>query len=236
MEGFVLAAGLGTRLRPLTDHRPKALVEVGGVPLLQLVIDRMVEAGVGHIVVNIHHFGDQIVDYLASHPQRAEVTVSDERRCLMDTGGALAQAAPLFGGVEPVLVHNVDIVSDIDFGALEACHREGGHLATLCVSRRATSRQLVFSRAGRLKGRQGEVEVAEDDRVLAFSGVSLVSAELFRLLPPASAGPYPIIPHYVELAREHAVNCFEHPADHWLDVGRLETLNLAQQWKHSFTK
>ena len=114
MEGFILAAGLGTRLRPLTDHRPKALVEVGGRTLLELCINRLAAAGVSRCVVNVHHFGDMMIDYIASHQWPCEVAVSDERALLLDTGGALRHAAPLFSGTENILVHNVDILSKVD--------------------------------------------------------------------------------------------------------------------------
>ena len=117
MEGFILAAGLGTRLRPLTADRPKALVEVEGVTLLELAIRKLERAGIGHIVINVHHFADKIIDFVGSRKWQASIDISDERTLLLDTGGGLKHAAPLFSGKHNVLVHNVDILSDIDLQA-----------------------------------------------------------------------------------------------------------------------
>lgn len=228
MEGFILAAGLGTRLRPLTDDRPKALVEVGGVTLLETAIRRMEAAGIGHIVVNVHHFADKMVDFIGSHSWQATIDISDERRLLLDTGGGLKKAAPLFGGNDNILIHNVDILSDIDLRQVETFHRDEGNLVTLCVSRRATKRLLRFDTAtGSLAGRTG----ADDPEGLAFSGISVVSPALFALLPEADR-PFPIVDEYIRLAREgYRIGPYIHPADRWLDVGKPETLEQAQRWK-----
>ena len=219
MEGFILAAGLGTRLRPLTNDRPKALVEVGGATLLEHTIHRLERAGIRHLVVNIHHFADRMVDFIGSRRWEAAVDVSDERELLLDTGGGLKKASALFSGRENVLVHNVDILSDIDLCEVERQHREQGNLVTLCVSRRQTKRMLAFDESGLLLGRAVEG--------LAFSGISVVSPELFALLPEADH-PYPVIDEYIRLSREgYRIGSFVHPADHWLDVGKPETLKLA---------
>ena len=218
MEGFILAAGLGTRLRPLTDDRPKALVEVGGVTLLELAIRRLEAAGIRHIVVNVHHFGDRVIDFLDNHRWQAAIDISDERTLLLDTGGGLKHAAPLFSGKENVLVHNVDILSDIDFREVERQHNEQGNLVTLCVSRRATKRLLAFDKEGRLMGRATEG--------LAFSGISVVSPALFPLLPD-DGHLYPIIDEYIKLSTHYPIRCHEHSPEHWLDVGKPETLALA---------
>ncbi|MBP3762828.1 MAG: nucleotidyltransferase family protein [Bacteroidales bacterium] len=233
MEGFVLAAGLGTRLRPLTDDRPKALVEVGGQPLLALVLERLVEAGVRHVVVNVHHFADQVEACLRSREWGCRVDISDERALLLDTGGALKHAASLFSGSEPVLVHNVDVLSTIDLREVVRCHLTAGNMATLCCSDRPTQRKLLFDSDGRLLGREGSVSAA--GRPLAFSGISVVSPELFPLLPEADH-PYPVIDQYIRLSPRHAVRCHVHPAGQWLDVGRPETLQKAQLWYPSSSK
>lgn len=240
MEGFILAAGLGTRLRPLTDDRPKALVEVGGQTLLERTIVRLEEAGIEHIVVNVHHFADKIVDFVEclrvkeSKGQKVcRIDISDERNLLLDTGGGLKHAAPLFSGRENILIHNVDVLSDIDLRDVERRHVEEGNLVTLCASRRDSKRMLAFDGEGLLTGR-----VATHDPLpiahsaLAFSGISVVSPTLFPLLPEA-VHPYPVIDEYVRLSREgHRIGCYEHPgtSDHWLDVGKPETLKLASQF------
>ena len=141
---MILAAGLGTRLHPLTDDRPKALVEIYGTPLLELAINRLVDAGAAHIVVNVHHFADMVEDFIASRQWPCRISISDERAMLLDTGGALRHAAPLFERREPVLVHNVDVLSRIDLRDLVRFHSESHNQATLCVSRRSTRRLLAF--------------------------------------------------------------------------------------------
>ena len=230
MEGFVLAAGLGTRLRPLTDDRPKALVEVGGVTLLERAIHKLEQAGIEHIVVNVHHFAEMVVDFIGSRKWQASIDISDERDMLLDTGGGLKHAAPLFSGHENVLIHNVDILSDVNLRDVERKHSGDGNLATLCVSRRQTKRLLAFGDDGLLQGRA--------EQGLAFSGISVVSSELFGLLPEANH-PYPIIDEYIRLAndgtapRRWRIGCYIHTADHWLDVGKHETLKQAQQWNLS---
>lgn len=226
MEGFILAAGLGTRLRPLTNDRPKALVEIDGVTLLEMAIHRLEEAGIGHIVVNVHHFGEKVIDFIGSRRWQARIDISDERQLLLDTGGGLKKASQLFSGKENVLVHNVDILSEIDLRDVERRHREEGNLVTLCVSRRTTKRLLRFDEKGILAGRTD----ADDPCGLAFSGISVVSPELFALLPEADQ-PYPIIDEYIRLAAQgHRIGAFVHPAERWLDVGKPETLEIARQW------
>ena len=148
MKAMIFAAGLGTRLKPLTDRMPKALVPVNGIPMLQHVILKLKQAGCTEIVINIHHFGEQIIDFLQAH-QNFGITVhiSDEREELLDTGGGIKKAIPFFSGNEPFLVHNVDILSDTDLKALYDYHRQSINDATLLVSQRETSRYLLFDKA-----------------------------------------------------------------------------------------
>lgn len=229
MEGMILAAGLGTRLRPLTDTRPKALVEVGGRTLLERAIGRLAEAGVDHVVVNVHHFADMMIRYIAGHEWPCRVTVSDERNLLLDTGGALVHARKLFSGSGPVWVYNVDVLSDFDLKAVEQRHRNEGHLVTLCVSLRPSSRLLGFDTDGMLQGRLPE-GTPPSDNALAFSGVSIVSPALFDLLPP-DGQPFPVIDHYIALAQAgHRIGSYRHDAAEWMDVGRIETLKKAELW------
>lgn len=235
MEGLILAAGLGTRLRPLTDDRPKALVEVAGEPLLALAISRMAAAGVIHIVVNVHHFANQVEAYINSHRWPCPISISDERTLLLDTGGALKHAQNLFSGQDDILVHNVDVLSTIDLAALQEQHTTQRNLATLCCSRRTTQRLLAFDAEGCLLGRANELPLFSSYKSLAFSGIALVNPNLLPLLPEADH-PYSIIDQYIALASTHAVRCHIHRADQWLDVGRPETLQKAQSWNLSFNK
>lgn len=222
MEGFILAAGLGTRLRPLTNDRPKALVEINGVTLLERTIRRLEAANVKHLVVNVHHFADKVIDFIKNHTWQAAIDISDERELLLDTGGGLKKAAAFFSGKGNILIHNVDILSDIDLQDLERHHKEQKNLVTLCVSQRQTKRMLEFDAEGHLTGRAAEG--------LAFSGISVVSPELFSLLPEADH-PYPVIDEYIRLSREgYRIGSYVHSPDHWLDVGKPETLEIAKRW------
>lgn len=240
MEGFILAAGLGTRLRPLTDDRPKALVEVGGMTLLERAIHTLEAAGIKHIVVNVHHFADKVVDFIHSRSWQALIDISDERALLLDTGGGLKYAAPLFSGRENILIHNVDILSDLDLRDVERHHETEDNLTTLCVSQRNTQRLLEFNDEGRLVGRTTPHPLlSTSNSTLAFSGISVVSPTLFPLLPEADH-PYPVIDEYIRLAQEgYRIGSYRHAAGdkHWLDVGKPETLETAKQlWTASSVK
>ncbi|MBO7576653.1 MAG: nucleotidyltransferase family protein [Bacteroidales bacterium] len=237
MQAFVLAAGLGTRLKPLTNNKPKALVEVNGQPLLKITIDKLIKQKVTRIVVNVHHFADDICHYLDSLKWDAEILISDERQQLLDTGGGLKHAASLFGKNEPILIHNVDILSHIDFGEALAYHSYSKNIATLFVSNRKTTRYLLFDNNRQLIGwediKSGEKKWSNhptsEYTPLAFSGISIIQPELTDLLPE-EVHPYPIIPAYLEIAKTHRIRDFIHNSNDWLDVGKPETLAQAQQW------
>lgn len=233
---MILAAGLGTRLRPLTNDRPKALVEVNGITLLEYNLRRLIGFGFNKIVINIHHFPDMVIDFVRQRNFEAEILFSDEREQLLDTGGALKKAAALFSGKEPVLIHNVDILSTLDLGEIYNKHLGNKALATLLVSKRDTSRQLLFDKNQQLVGwhTSSNNETLWSDRPveifdsMAFSGIHIVNPELFDLLPPAA--PYPIIPEYLKIGKYHKILAFSHLAEEWLDVGKPETLKLAKKF------
>lgn len=240
MQAFILAAGLGTRLKPMTDHIPKALVEVQGQPLLKIAIDNLIRQGVTRIVVNVHHFADMVCQYLQQQHWDVPVIISDERELLLDTGGGLKKAEPLFSANEPILIHNVDILSHLIIPDLQRKHIDSMALATLVVGRRETSRYLLFDAQGQLTGwenkQTGETRWAqlptEHFQELAFDGIALIDPQLLQLLPPP-ATPYSIIPTYLEIARSHRINYFELNSKDWLDVGKPQTLSQAQLWKLS---
>lgn len=236
MEAFILAAGLGTRLRPLTNDRPKAMVEVGGKPLIEIAINNLISQGVSRIVVNVHHYGNQIVSFIESRHWEVPIFISDETDLLLDTGGGLKKAEHLFGGSEPILIHNVDIISRLDLKEFAKQHTDSRSIATLATSERLTSRYLLSDANNQLIGwhntKTDEYKWAStSDRPykhLAFSGIAIIQPELLQLMPPADS-PYPIIPTYLEIAKNHAIKCLEHnPAD-WLDVGKPETLAKAAE-------
>ena len=227
MEALILAAGLGTRLRPLTDNRPKALVEVNGKTLLQINIERIANAGVKHSVVNVHYLGDMLIEYIRCRQWPCTVDISDERDLLLNTGGAIKHAAQFFSGNEPVLIHNVDILSDIDIKALEQHHIASSNLVTLCTCQRHTQRMLLFDKTGNLSGIYGQIETT-DMQPLPFSGVSMVSPSIFNLMPPDDH-PYPVFGCYLELAKTHRISYFMHPKGRWIDVGNTEALKEAER-------
>lgn len=235
MEAFLLAAGLGTRLRPLTNDCPKALVEVGGKTLLEININNLIRQGATRIVVNVHHFADMMVQYINNRRWDAEVIISDERVCLMDTGGGLRKAAPLFSHNSPILIHNVDVLSRIDISQLMKQHCDSKSIATLAVSRRDTSRQLLFAKDNHLCGWQNRANgeflwvdtPVQEYSALAFSGMAVIDPQVLDLLPDTIL-PFPIIPAYLNIAKGHIVSCYEHDADDWLDVGKPEALRLAE--------
>lgn len=227
ISAMIFAAGLGTRLYPLTADKPKALVEYQGMPLLEHVLRKIIAAGIQHIVVNVHHFPDLIIQYMVDHPHDAEIQISDERDYLRDTGGGLKFAAPLLADSENILLHNVDILSDIDLGQLMAYHESNEALATLAVRQRKTSRYLLFDEEMRLCGwrnsKTGEEIISQQSAVyqeLAFSGIHVVRRELLDLIP--SAEKQSITPIYVELSKTQRLKGFLHNEGSWKDMGKFE--------------
>ena len=234
MKAMVLAAGLGTRLRPLTNDRPKALVEVGGRTMLEITLARMREFGVREVIVNVHHFADKVVDYLkanANFGMRIEISRED---VLLDTGGGLKKAAWFFEeSDEPFLLHNVDVVSTIDFPKMTELHLARKALATLAVQDRKTSRYLLFDEGDELCGRRaGEdgapefFKAAEGVQALAFAGVHILSPAIFPRL--SEEGVFPIIPSYLRLASEgQPIVAFHADEYYWRDLGRPESVAKA---------
>ena len=237
MNALIFAAGLGTRLRPLTNDRPKALVEVNGHPLLAHNILKLKAAGFDHIVVNIHHFGEQIVQYLDAHQNFGiDIQVSDERGLLLDTGGGLRKAMPLFRDANPVLVHNVDIVSEADVAALYRQSQQNTGVATLVVNQRQTSRYLLFDHDYRLRGwtniQTGVVKGEKAEVQRAFSGIHIVRPELAQYLNKYKGDevPFPIMDFYLHLCNQAEICAIELPETcRWVDCGKVESLTKAAE-------
>jgi len=241
MKGMIFAAGLGTRLRPLTDDKPKALVKVGGKPMLQRVIESFQNAGITEIVVNVHHFADKIIDFLSQNDNFGiDIHVSDERQRLLDTGGAILKARRWLDGNEPFLVHNADILTDLDLAAFEREHVASGAAATLLVAPRETSRYLLFDGGMNLCGwtniNTGEIlpeGIGLDGMAkLAFGGIHILSPEtVFGLLSRFSDDEkFPIIPFYVANCRDIKIRGYLSPTPYrWVDIGRPETLAKAEK-------
>jgi NDP-sugar pyrophosphorylase family protein len=240
MKAMILAAGLGTRLRPLTNARPKALVTVGGRTLLDITLARLREFGVREVIVNVHHFADMVVEYLRANNNfgmRIEVSREDE---LLDTGGGLKKAAWFFleDSVErdaPFVLHNVDVISTIDLGKMVEFHKEHQALATLAVQERQTSRYLLFDKqmrlCGRRAGRDGKSEVVrvyDSTKALAFSGVHVISPRIFEKM--TEDGSFSIITSYLRLAAQGKnVLGFRANEYYWRDLGRRENLAGAEE-------
>jgi len=242
-KALIFAAGLGTRLRPLTDTMPKALVPVGGRPLLFHTIGRLAASGYDDLIVNVHHFAGMIKDYVAGEtfPEGIRIRISDESDLLRETGGGVLYAKTLLGGCESFLVHNVDILSNLD---LEALTLGEGAFATLAVSSRKTSRYLLFDNSDRLVGwtniKTGEVRSPFGDidpsafRHLAFSGIHVMSSGIFPLLEEYSrrtgSERFPIMDFYLSIAAEVKISCQEIPGLRLVDVGKLDTLATAEDF------
>ena len=256
MQSMIFAAGLGTRLKPLTDRIPKALVRVGGKPLIEYVLKNLVAAGSKRIVVNVHHFANQIIEYLQQNDFGVDIRVSDETEMLLDTGGGIKNAAPFFNTSEPVLIHNVDILSNVDLRALYnyACEAEIEQKvdAVLLVSLRKTKRYLIFNKDMRLVGwtnvDTGEVKSPYETlreltftqpydnnnvtneqygyTLFAFSGIHIIGNKVFEAMNECSA-KFPIMDFYLKYAKDlHFVGKVKNDLK-LMDVGKLDTLSEA---------
>ena len=233
MKAMVLAAGLGTRLRPLTNDRPKALVEVAGRTMLEMTLSRLRAFGVQDVIVNVHHFADMVIDYLRAHNNfEMHIEVSRED-ALLDTGGGLKKAAWFFqdGGAasdEPFLVHNVDILSSFNFTEMLAAHRQTGALATLAVQKRETSRLLLFDHDLQLRGRALSGTTSDANMTpLAFAGIHVVSPKLLSMLGDKDA--FSIIDTYIRVASEQQrIVGHREDAAYWCDLGKPANIVSAE--------
>lgn len=241
MKAMIFAAGLGTRLKPLTDHMPKALVPVAGRPMLEHVILKLKAAGFNELVINIHHFGEQILDFLRANQNFGlTIHISDERDCLLDTGGGIRKAEPFFRGNEPFLIHNVDILSDTDLKALYEYHRQSGNDATLLASRRKTIRYLLFDDEKRLCGwinkdtlqtkPEGFAYNPEHHHEYAFSGIHVISPSLFHYMDERWTGKFSIMDFYLQTCREARIGGRLTDTLRPIDIGKPETLTQAEEF------
>lgn len=240
MKAMVFAAGLGTRLRPLTDDCPKALVTIGGRTMLEITLSRLRSFGVREVIVNVHHFADQVVAYLAANQNFGMRIEISREEVLLDTGGGLKKAAWFFleSGVnagEPFLIHNVDVFSTIDLAHMAQFHAQHNALATLAVAERPTSRPLLFSVQGQLLGRgakdrtQNSPDLAATPlQTLAFAGIHVVSPRIFAKLE--EEGTFSIIDAYVRLAAKgETILGFRADGSYWRDLGRPADLIAAER-------
>ncbi|WP_028898152.1 nucleotidyltransferase family protein [Prevotella sp. HUN102] len=258
MQSMIFAAGLGTRLKPLTDTMPKALVKVGGQPLIEHTIKRLKNAGCDHTVVNVHHFANQIVDYLHKHNFGIDVSISDESEELLDTGGGIRKASPLFDLSRPILIHNVDILSNVnlkDFYARAVARENAEPIdALLLVSARKTKRYLIFNDEMHLVGwmnvENGEVKSPFEEvkrltftqpygesatnrqhgyRLFAFSGIHILNPSVFKKMDECPK-KFPIMDFYLKYAKELQFKGYAKNDLQLMDVGKIDTLKDAEDF------
>jgi len=240
MKAMILAAGLGARLRPLTNDRPKALVEIGGHTLLEITLARLRYFGVREVIVNVHHFADMIVEYLHANSNFGMRVEISREPVLLDTGGGLKNASGFFlefgvGQDESFILHNVDIVSTIDIGNMVRFHAAQGALATIAVQNRQTSRYLLFDENDQLCGRRndriGKLEMARpalEVKALAYACIQVISPRLFSEMD--ENGAFPIFDSYLRLAGEgERFVAFRADECYWRDLGRQESIGQATQ-------
>lgn len=237
MRAMILAAGLGTRLRPLTDDRPKALVEINGKTLLEITLQRLAAFGIRDVIVNVHHFADLVIEFLrGNHNFGMRVEISRED-VLLDTGGGLKKAAWFFleeGNEQPFLLHNVDVISSIDLERMLRAHQGTQALATLAVQERSTSRYLLFDEKGQLCGRR--TSTGGDERVrpsqktdaYAFSGIHVISPRMLSLM--SEQGVFSIITSYLRLASQgENISAFRADEYYWRDMGTPKSVAAAAE-------
>jgi NDP-sugar pyrophosphorylase family protein len=236
MKAMILAAGMGTRLQPLTLTKPKALVEVKGVPMLEIVIRRLIKYGFRDIVINVHHFAEQVIDFLEKNKNFGiSIAISDESDLLLDTGGGLLKARHLLDDGEPFLVHNVDVLTNFNLIDLYQFHLQHKPLATLAVKDRPTSRSFLINDKKELCGWKNNETgktiiskgVEQQLTPVAFSCVHVISPEIFNYL--IERGVFSIIDPYLRLAQTHQIMTWAHNNDVWFDLGRVANLREAEQ-------
>lgn len=237
MKALILAAGLGTRLMPLTANTPKALVRLNGMPLLEIIIRKLARRGFSEIIVNVHHHADQVRHYLDTHAfPGIQISISDESGELLGTGGAILHARWFLDGKVPFLVHNVDVISDIDLNALYQANLQRQSLATLAVSHRNSSRYFIFDNKGFLCGWRDVANKVvrwsgkpnEEAKSLAFSGVHVINPDIFKLF--TEKGKFSIVDTYLRLAKSYPIDCYFHSGNIWFDLGKKEQISFVSRY------
>ena len=235
---MILAAGLGTRLKALTQDKPKALVELNGKPLLQHCIENLIANGFYHIVINVHHFGEQIIDFVKHHQFDAYIEISDERDLLMDTGGGIVKATPLFKESKAVLVHNVDIISNVNLDKIGQQFLDSKDDAWLLTQDRETNRKLLFRDDHQLIGwrnkADGNFKWVYDSfgqyQEMAFSGLHFFRNNLFAEF---ECKPQSVIDLYLKLAKNNRILSKPIQPDYWFDLGKPEQLEAAENYLYT---
>ena len=238
ITAMILAAGLGTLLGTMTQDKPKALVPLNGKPLLQHCIENLIINDFHHIVINVHHFGEQIIDFVESHHFDAEIEISDERKLLMDTGGGIVKASPLFNKSNAVLVHNVDIISDVNLYELSQQFLASGDDAWLLTQDRETNRKLLFNTDNQLIGWRNKADSnfkwVYDSfgqyQEMAFSGLHFFRSDLFAEF---ECKPQSVIDLYLKLAKTNRIISKPIQPSYWFDLGKPEQIQAAESYLKS---
>ena len=236
MKAMIFAAGKGTRLFPLTQYTPKALVKFNKIPLLERLIVHLKKNGVSQIVINVHYLSDLIIDFLAANNNFGiDIFISNETDQLLDTGGGLKKASRFFSRDEVFILHNVDVVSNIDLDTMIACHKKQNALVTMAVRRRESSRYLLFNKQNELSGWRNkktnqEIITKPDEQLseFAFSGIHVINSEIFNYIE--QDGSFSIIDTYLELSSTHKILAYNHTNDYWFDIGTVDKLKKAEQF------
>ncbi|WP_321996332.1 nucleotidyltransferase family protein [Draconibacterium orientale] len=236
MQAMLFAAGLGTRLKDETADKPKALVDVGGKPLLQHAIEKLCAEGASRIVVNVHHFAPQVINFINSRNWGVPVLISDESNKLLETGGGLKFASHLFTPNEPILIYNVDILSNINLQDVISVHKQSNAIATLVVRQRQTQRYFKFDAEHNLVGwinkKTGETKVSrpgnfEEATEMAFSGIHIVEPAIFDFMPAEDR--FSIVQVYLDLAKTKNIKGYFDTSELWMDVGKPAQLEEARR-------
>lgn len=236
MKAFILAAGLGTRLKPFTNHHPKALATINGVTLLELTIKKLQENKIFHIVINVHHFAQQIIDLLEKENGfGSKFEISNEIDELLETGGGLKKAAPFLRDEKDFVMVNVDILSDIQLLEMIQFHQQENAIATLAVQNRQSSRYLLFDEKQQLGGwknvKTNELKLSNPDlstwKEMAFSGIQMLRNDIFDYMP--SENKFSIIDVYLELCKKQKVLAWDHSNNFLIDAGRPENIKIAEE-------
>ncbi|MEI6347591.1 MAG: nucleotidyltransferase family protein [Bacteroidota bacterium] len=237
MKALIFAAGLGTRLQPLTLTKPKALVEINGVTLLEIAIRKLQSHGFSEIVINVHAFGSQIIDFIQSNSFDAKIVISDERDLLLDTGGGLAKAMNCFSDSAPFLAYNVDIITNVNLAKFYQDHLSSKAIASVLVRERETSRYLLFDNHMNLSGWRNKAtgeeiivdENADNLKEFAFSGIHAVDPKISSYFPQNQSS-YPIIPIYLSAAKNEIIKGVVDDNSSWFDVGKVSQLKEAEAY------
>ncbi len=236
MKAMIFAAGLGSRLKPITNDRPKALAEIHETPLIEIVIRRMISYGYNEIIINVHHYADMIMDFLKSKNNfNINIRISDETGQLLDTGGGLKKASWFFDDKEPFLLHNVDTITDVNLRDFYNYHKKQNALATVLVRHRSGSRFFLFDSKTRLCGWEN---IISEEKILvsnhakhleqiAFSCLHIIDPQIFNLL--TEEGSFSIVNSYLRLAKDHTIIGYVDDQSYWMDVGTPEKLHRCEK-------